>query len=85
MCNGWKTRATWLLNVYNFYEDSFKEGQFESVDDLCSAMEDMFEDWYEENLPENPLMRDLIGRDIDFWQLAEAKKEKYVKKAEASE
>ena len=70
--NGWRNRQTWVLNVHGFFYKAFEGCTFDSVDDLANAMENMFNEFLEENEPKNILIRDLILKsDIDFLRLAE--------------
>ena len=70
-CNGWSNRQTWLLVVHNFYEGAFDDGQFESVEQIASAMESMFDEWAEETRPKNLLAADLFQDSaIDFHEIA---------------
>ena len=84
--NGWSNRNTWLLNVHGFYEGSFSNGQFETVEDLADAMESIFREWVDENTPKDILASDFFNtHGLDFMELAEAKAEQYVKPLEDDE
>ena len=77
--NGWSNRQTWLLKVHDFFEGAWREGEFESVDELADAMESMFDEWLTEHEPENLLVRDFMdATGIDFHELAENYAEDFV-------
>ena len=70
--NGWANRQTWLLNVHDFYEGAFDGQQFADVSELEDAMQSMFEEFLDENLPSNGLINDLlVTSGIDYRELAE--------------
>jgi len=71
--NGWRNRATWVINVHGFFDgEYFDECKFTSVEDARDSMRDSFLDWFQDETAElNPLIKDLLTFDIDWQQLAE--------------
>ena len=60
------------MNVHDFYYKAFEGCKFDSVEDLADAMENMFNEFIDENSPQNLMICDLIIKsDIDFQTLAE--------------
>ena len=87
--NGWKNRETWALNLWfnndqglyylmQEYIEDCKENEL-SKESATIALMDFFEDWVEEQVEriENPVIKDMLGFDIDYRSIAESNLEDY--------
>jgi hypothetical protein len=76
--NGWRNRATWLVNLHGFTEGitedfDFTDDRDADIDTLADQIESMVEDYIEENTAGLPVfIRDLLIDGFDWRELAEA-------------
>ena len=70
--NGWKNRATWLVNLY--YSDYFDASQYDSMEQLAENIKWTLEDMLEDAIGQNGFVRDLMATslsEVDYYELAE--------------
>jgi hypothetical protein len=71
MCNGWKNRETWLVNLW--FGDNFAMDADDGVESTAEYIESMVTDYIEENLgaPRHGFIMDMMDLGaIDYDELA---------------
>jgi len=70
--NGWKNRATWLVNLH--FDDYFDASRYDSIEQLAEDIRRTLEDMTENAIGENGFLQDMVATslsEIDYYELAE--------------
>jgi hypothetical protein len=69
MCNGWKNRETWLVNLW--FGDNFAMDADDGVEITADYIESMVTDYVDEIVPASSFIADMMDMNaIDYDELA---------------